>query len=179
MGVGTPRQTQIPPKELPRYGADRLSGIRCIATHLKLEPPNEAALTAMAVQRLDSLVVLTLTGSGFQKRGGGGAGYVKEAYWCHLIPHPETAWQISNPMGLEEMLDQHFTEFVEELEADFQRQFVARAVDDDRDRVLVVGLETDQVTKQRYQDGIEEIIFTILDFPEPQFPSRPIVFPPS
>ncbi|MCX5964743.1 MAG: GTPase HflX [Cyanobacteria bacterium] len=157
VGVGTPRQTQIPPKELPRYGADRLSGIRCIATHLKLEPPNEAALTAMAVQRLDSLVVLTLTGSGFQKRGGGGAGYVKEAYWCHLIPHPETAWQISNPMGLEEMLDQHFTEFVEELEADFQRQFVARAVDDDRDRVLVVGLETDQVTKQRYQDGIEEI----------------------
>ncbi len=157
VGVGTPRQTQIPPKELPRYGADRLSGIRCIATHLKLEPPNEAALTAMAIQRLDSLVVLTLTGSGFQKRGGGGAGYVKEAYWCHLIPHPETAWQISNPMGLEEMLDQHFTEFVEELEADFQRQFVARSVDDDRDRVLVVGLETEQVTKQRYQDGIEEI----------------------
>ena len=40
VGVGTPRQTQIPPLELPRYGAERLSGIRCIATHLKSEPPN-------------------------------------------------------------------------------------------------------------------------------------------
>ena len=28
VGVGTPRQTQIPPLELPRYGAERLSGLR-------------------------------------------------------------------------------------------------------------------------------------------------------
>ncbi|MFO5526340.1 MAG: GTPase HflX, partial [Cuspidothrix sp.] len=47
VGVGTPRQTQIPPLELPRYGAERLSGIRCLSTNLKSEPPNEAALTAM------------------------------------------------------------------------------------------------------------------------------------
>lgn len=58
VGVGTPRQTQIPPLELPRYGAERLSGIRCIATQLKPEPPSEAALTAMALQRLDALSTL-------------------------------------------------------------------------------------------------------------------------
>ena len=86
VGVGTPRQTQIPPLELPRYGAERLSGIRCIATHLKPEPPNEAALTAMAMQRLDALVVLNITGTGFTKRGGGATGYVKEAYLAHLAP---------------------------------------------------------------------------------------------
>ena len=84
VGVGTPRQTQIPPLELPRYGAERLSGIRCIATHLKPEPPNESALTAMAMQRLDALVVLNITGTGFTKRGGGATGYVKEAYLAHL-----------------------------------------------------------------------------------------------
>jgi GTP-binding protein HflX len=39
VGVGTPRQTQIPPLELPRYGAERLSGIRCLTTSLKAEPP--------------------------------------------------------------------------------------------------------------------------------------------
>ncbi|MEC4853698.1 MAG: GTPase HflX, partial [Jaaginema sp. PMC 1079.18] len=66
VGVGTPRQTQIPPLELPRYGAERLSGIRCIATKMKPTPPKEASLTAMAVQRLDALVTLTLTGEGFQ-----------------------------------------------------------------------------------------------------------------
>ncbi len=85
VGVGSPRQTQIPPLELPRYGAERLSGIRCIATHLKPEPPNEAALTAMALQRLDALVVLNITGSGFTRRGGGATGYVKEAYLAHLV----------------------------------------------------------------------------------------------
>ena len=69
MGVGTPRQTQIPPLELPRYGQGRLSGIRCIATHLKPEPPGEAALTAMAIQRLDALVWLTLTGGGDDDSG--------------------------------------------------------------------------------------------------------------
>jgi GTPase len=52
VGVGTPSQTQIPPLELPRYGAERLSGIRCITTQLKVEPPTDAALMAMALQRL-------------------------------------------------------------------------------------------------------------------------------
>lgn len=35
VAVGTPAQTQIPPQELPRRGAQRLGGIRCIATQLK------------------------------------------------------------------------------------------------------------------------------------------------
>jgi len=87
--VGTPRQTQIAPLELPRYGGGRLSGIRCIATHLKPETPSEAALTAMAIQRLDALVWLTLTGGGFQRRGGGAAGYIQETYLAHLIPQGE------------------------------------------------------------------------------------------
>lgn len=87
VGVGTPRQTQIPALELPRYGAERLSGIRCLATQLKSEPPNEAALTSMALQRLDALVVLNITGSGFEKRGGGATGYVKESYLAHLVPN--------------------------------------------------------------------------------------------
>ncbi|OUC13051.1 MAG: GTPase HflX [Alkalinema sp. CACIAM 70d] len=157
VGVGTPRQTQIPPLELPRYGAERLSGIRCLATQLKQEPPGEVALTAMAMQRLDALVMLSLTGSGFQRRGGGATGYIKEAYLCHLLPHPETAWQISHPMSVDDLLEQHFIEFVEELEADFQRQFVAQEVDRDHDRVLIVGLQTNDLSKQRFQDTLDEL----------------------
>jgi GTPase len=157
VGVGTPRQTQIPPLELPRYGAERLSGIRCIATQLKLDPPGEVALTAMAVQRLDAMVLITLTGTGFQKRGGGATGYIREAYFCHLLPHPETAWHISHPIGLEALSEQHFIEFVEELEADFQRQFVAREVEGSGDRVLIVGLQTDVLSRQRFQDTLDEL----------------------
>ncbi|QIR41581.1 GTPase HflX [Tolypothrix sp. PCC 7910] len=176
VGVGTPRQTQIPPLELPRYGAERLSGIRCIATHLKPEPPNEAALTAMALQRLDVLVVLNITGTGFTRRGGGAAGYVKEAYLAHLTPQDartlitspallkngsnniqSPSWSVSAPLSLEELAQQDFIDLVENLEAEFQREFVAQEVDVDHDRVLIVGVMTDEITPLQFQDTLAEL----------------------
>ncbi|NJM71132.1 MAG: GTPase HflX [Scytonema sp. RU_4_4] len=176
VGVGTPRQTQIPPLELPRYGAERLSGIRCIATHLKPEPPNEAALTSMALQRLDALVMLNITGTGFQRRGGGATGYVKEAYLAHLTPQdaralittpasltepknnlPYTNWSVSPPMSVDMLTNQDFIELVEGLEAEFRREFVAQDVDTDNDRVLIVGVVTDDTTAQQFQDTLEEL----------------------
>jgi GTP-binding protein HflX len=135
VGVGTPRQTQIPPLEIPRYGAERLSGIRCIATQLKSEPPSEAALTAMALQRLDALVVLNITGSGFERRGGGATGYVKESYLANLTPQSPTldsqspSWTISPPLSLDVLTNQDFLDLVEGLEEEFRREIVAQAVD--------------------------------------------------
>jgi len=64
VALGMPFQTQIPPQELPCHSAERLSGIHCIATQFKSEPPDEAALIAMARQRLDALVVLSMVSSG-------------------------------------------------------------------------------------------------------------------
>ncbi|MEH1792773.1 GTPase HflX [Nostoc sp.] len=176
VGVGTPRQTQIPPMELPRYGAERLSGIRCIATHLKPEPPNEAALTAMALQRLDALVVLNITGTGFTRRGGGATGYVKETYLAHLTPQESRtlitspaafkvgesqiqtpSWNISPPMDLDDLADQDLVDLVENLEAEFQREFVAQEVDADHDRVLIVGLMTSETTPLQFQDTLLEL----------------------
>ncbi|MBE9210480.1 GTPase HflX [Nostoc sp. LEGE 06077] len=173
VGVGTPRQTQIPPLELPRYGAERLSGIRCIATHLKSEPPNEVALTAMAMQRLDALVMLNITGTGFTRRGGGATGYVKEAYLAHLVSDTKqlVAAQnsalgtqnsaiyssISPPMSLDMLAEQDFIDLVEGLEAEFRREFVAQEVDADHDRVLIVAVMTDQLTPQQFHDTIAEL----------------------
>ncbi len=187
VGVGTPRQTQIPPLELPRYGAERLSGIRCIATHLKAEPPNEVALTAMAMQRLDALVMLNITGTGFQRRGGGATGYVKEAYLAHLTPQDSRAliaspatkkvfpdlppassqelgsnlvspsWSVSPPMSLDMLTKQDFLNLVEGLETEFQREFVAQEVDTDHERVLIVGVMTERMTAQQFQDTLAEL----------------------
>lgn len=162
VGVGTPRQTQIPPLELPRYGAERLSGIRCLATQLKSEPPNEATLTAMALQRLDALVVLNVTGSGFERRGGGATGYVKETYIAHLIPHliadlQSPSWSVSPPLSLDVLSNQDFIDLVEGLEAEFGREFVAQQVDTDHDRVLLVGVMTATTTLQVFQDRLEEL----------------------
>lgn len=165
VGVGTPRQTQIPPLELPRYGAERLSGIRCIATQQKTHPPSEADLTAMAIQRLDVLVSLTFTEEGFERRGGGATGYVKETYLAHLVPNTgekselngQAAWTVSSPMSLDLLSKQDLLELVENLEAEFQREFVGQQVDLDHDRVLIVGLQTDNLKPQEFQNILDEL----------------------
>jgi len=157
VGVGTVGKTQIPPMELPRYGAERLSGIRCIATQLKSEVPGEATLTAMALQRLDALVVLTLSGSGFERRGGGATGYVQETYLAHLVPHPEVNWTISPPLSLDLLSQQDFLELTESLEEEFRREYVAQQVSPDQDRVLLVGVMTSELTPQRFEDGLAEL----------------------
>ncbi|AFY78116.1 GTP-binding protein HflX [Pleurocapsa sp. PCC 7327] len=163
VGIGTPRQTQIPALELPRYGAERLCGIRCIATKLKAEPPKEASLTAMVLQRLDALVVLTLTGTGFERRGGGATGYVKEAFIAHLLPpsdlNPDNRyyWTVSAPMNLDVLARQDFLDLVEGLEAEFQREYVAQQVDADRDRAIVVGLKTEDMSDDEFKTGLAEL----------------------
>ena len=170
VGVGTPRQTQIPPLELPRYGGGRLSGIRCIATQVKSEPPKESALTAMAIQRLDVLVVLTLSGSGFQRRGGGGTGYIEETYLAHLepasaehnngsiaAPLAPIPYYLSPPQSLDMLSKQDFLDLVDNLEAELQREFVAQTVESDGDKVLLVGVKTEDISPQRFEDGLAEL----------------------
>jgi GTP-binding protein HflX len=173
VGIGTPRQTQIPPMELPRYGAERLSGIRCIATHLKSEPPSEADLTAMALQRLDALVLLNITGTGFTRRGGGVTGYVKEAYLVHLVASSKQPVltqsagmttsdsgaysHVSPPLSLDALAEHDFMNLVENLEAEFSREHISREVDADQDRVVVVGLLTDNISPNRFQDILVEL----------------------
>ena len=165
VGVGTPTQTKIPPLELPRYGAERLCGIRCIATQLKSETPKKADLTAMAIQRLDALVILTVTESGFERRGGGATGFVKETYLAHLIPvtgaseqNPDqNSWSLSAPQSLDMLSKQDFLDLVVGLEAEFSQEFVAQQVEVDCDRVLIVGLMTQQLTEAEFENGLAEI----------------------
>jgi GTP-binding protein HflX len=157
VGVGTVGKTQIPPMELPRYGAERLSGIRCVATQLKPDIPSEATLTAMALQRLDALVILTLSGGGFERRGGGATGYIQETYLAHLVPHPEVNWTVSPPLSLDLLSKQDFLELTEGLEEEFRREYVAQQVSPDQDRVLLVGVMTSDNTSQRFQDGLAEL----------------------
>lgn len=163
VGVGTPRQTQISPWELPRYGAERLSGIRCISTKLKSEPPKQSSLTAMVMQRLDALVVLNLTGGGFQRRGGGGTGYIQEGYLAHLIPQSEShseeqpLWTVSQSLSLDVLSQQDFLELVEGLESEFRREYIAQQVDLDHERVIIVGLMTPDMTDWQFEASLAEL----------------------
>ena len=158
--MGAPHQTKIPPLELPRYGAERLSGIHCVATQLKATAPSDATLTAMALQRLDALAMLTLTGSGFERRGGGATGYVKSAYLAHLNPKGEPLWRVSPPETLDWLSQQDFVTLVDQLETAFKRTtgpLVGDAPRGGQDRVLLVGLMTQDISPQRFQEDLEEL----------------------
>jgi GTPase len=158
VGVGTPRQTQIPPLELPRYGAERLSGIRCIATTLKHEAPNEAVLTAMALQRLDVLAVLNLTGEGFERRGGGATGYIQDTYLAHLIPDPVHPWTVSEPLNLDALVQQDLLDLVAALEDEFQQSLpLAENATHAQDQVVLVGLMTQGMALAEFETGLEEL----------------------
>ena len=137
VAIGTPNQTKIPPLELPRYGSDRLSGLRCICATPDALPPNPTDLTAMLMQRLDALVILPVNPKG----------YAEQAYLAHLLPASDTelpeqqyAWRVSKPMTLDALSKQDFLELVEGLEEEFSRNFAGRATDDNQDRVMLVGL---------------------------------------
>jgi GTP-binding protein HflX len=117
----------------------------------------------MVLQRLDALVVLTLTGEGFERRGGGATGYVKEAYIAHLLPQSELNpdnryyWTVSSPLTLDVLVNQDFLDMVEGLEAEFQREYIAQKVDADRDRVIIVGLRTDDMSEEEFETGLSEL----------------------
>lgn len=133
----------------------------------------------MALQRLDALVNLNITGSGFERRGGGATGYVKEAHLAHLLPTSQepqsdsisadkqknystplqtlTTWSVSPPLSLDVLANQDFLDLVEGLEAEFGREFVATQVDADRDRVLLVGIITDNTAAKQFEDNLEEL----------------------
>ena len=156
VGLGTPHQTQIPPLEIPRYGAERLSGIRCISTQLKLENPPQSTLIATALQRLDVLVILNVTESGFQKKGGGVTGYINDAFLVHLIPDDQVKWEYEK-INLTELANQDLLEVIDKIEAEFQSQFIAQDVNKNKDQVLIVGLQTKELSEQQFTDNITEL----------------------
>lgn len=158
VGVGSPFETQIPAWELPRQGAERLSGIRCITTQMGEGGPGQKALTAMALQRLDALITLSVSKSGgHRSRGGTATGFVHRAYLAHLVPEEERRWQVSEPLPLGILAEQDLQELVAELEDGFRRQLTARQVDPDQDRAILVGLQEPGQSHEDLTDGLAEL----------------------
>lgn len=168
VGVGSPFETQIPALDLPRQGEERLSGIRCITTQSHGDGPGQKALTAMALQRLDALISLGISGEGRQRKGGGGTGYVECVHIAHLIPvasglTPEQMdqglerWQVSDPLSVYEAAEQSLPELVQNLEAEFRRQYRARQVASQGDRTILVGLHNPDQSYEELMERLSEL----------------------
>ena len=158
VGLGSPFETQIPAWELPRQGAERLSGIRCITTQVGPGGPSQKALTAMALQRLDALITLSVSPlEGKLRRGGGATGFVKCAYLAHLVPEEGRRWQVSEPLPLGTLAEQDLQELVTELEDGFRRQATARQVDPKQERAILVGLQGPGQSYEDLMDALAEL----------------------
>jgi GTP-binding protein HflX len=121
----------------------------------------------MAIQRWDALATLVLSGSGFERRGGGPTGYIKSTYLAHLAPKSSQEatdsqespahWHVSSPLSLDILTKQDFLDLVEGLEEEFKREHVALEVEEGKERVLVVGIETQEMTREQFQHQITEL----------------------
>ncbi|MGK7907381.1 MAG: GTPase HflX [Synechococcus sp.] len=158
VAIGNPIETQIPLIELPRQGAERLSGIRCITSQYSQKPPSQQALIAMALQRLDALVTLHVTGQGSSgKKGRGAAGYVTTAHVSHLAPDESQRWWVSELQQLSAVIEDDFLELVEGLESEFSRLYSNRQVDSTRDRTVLVGVLTSDLTELQLEERLSEL----------------------
>ena len=158
VGVGTPAQTQLSPVDLPRQSTERLSGIRCLA--VQSQAPDTASFVAMVRQRLDALVVLKSDGNG-SAHPKNGVRQIKAAYLAHLVPDVEQPWTVSSPLSLDELTEEDFDDLVHEWETQLRAAGFdltqLQSVASDHDRVLLVGLMTEDITDQQFQDGLAEL----------------------
>ncbi|MBD0336976.1 MAG: GTPase HflX [Cyanobacteria bacterium Co-bin13] len=152
VAVGSPAQTQLPPEAMPRRGADRLSGARCLA--VQSHPPDTADLVALVRQRLDGLVVLIPA----EKKG---QRILEAAYLAHLVPDVDQPWEMAGPLPLDQLLQEDFEDQIHDWEADLRDSGFDptgfQVTQAGPDRVLLVGLMTDDMTQQQFTDGLEEL----------------------
>jgi GTPase len=156
VAVGTPHQTQFAPHELPRQGAERLSGLRCLSTQLHTGAPPKSALTALAMQRLDALVTLSVSSEGRKRKSAAPTGFVQEIHLAHLVADP-MRWSVVSLESLHELASQDLETFIRDLETAFAAQDALRAVDRDLERALLVGVFPPNTQEQALLDEMAEL----------------------
>ena len=157
VAVGTPVQTQLSEADLPRRNRDRLSGIRCLVA--QFHPPDTSAFIALLRQRLDALVVLSLTDAKTNRHKNGTTGLIQQVYLAHLVPDVEQPWVVES-VDLAALVNEDFADRIHDWEreiqdAGFDLSHLQAAPD--HDRVLLVGLLTDSMSDQQFQDSIVEL----------------------
>lgn len=158
IGVGTPVQTQLSEADLPRRSGDRLSGIRCLVA--QFQPPDTSAFVVMLRQRLDALVVLKLADSKTNKQRSGATPTIQQVHLAHLVPDVEQWWAVEST-SLATLVEQDFGDQVHAWEREIQDAGIdllsLQAVESDHDRVLLVGLLTNSMSDQQFQDSLSEL----------------------
>lgn len=163
VGVGKLTQTQISEADLPRRRGDRLSGIRALVA--QFQPPDTSAWVAMIRQRLDAVVVLTLSDSKASRKANGHQKrmnpLIQSGYLAHIVPDVEQPWVVE-PIDVNNLCEQDFDNCIHDWERDIQDAGFdisdSQTVQSDHDRVLLVGLFVDEMSDQQFEDSVSELI---------------------
>ena len=154
VAVGDSSRILLPDFGRMRAGERRFRGLRLIHTHLSSEPLSRDDLTDLTRLRLDMVVALSV----------GPDGTSGTAFLAHLLP-PSPGGELYRQMGPLNlgMLPDNFTELIESLEAEFQRQSRSRKVDAPEGRAILIHLAADKsklVEAQRSLDELAELAQT-------------------
>ena len=131
--VGDHYQIFIPGFVSRRVAPGRLTGLRCIHTHLKREPLSQDDLTDLVLLRLDMMATITMTPEGRPD----------QILAAHILPgeNEKQAYELMDP------IDPHHPErtcleTIAALEAEMAQQMASRDAGGQEERVLLISVTT-------------------------------------
>ncbi len=129
--VGDHHQIFIPGIVAQRVAPGRLTGFRCVHTHLKPDPLSQDDLTDLVLLRLDMMAAVTMTPDGRPD----------QILAAHVLPRENDAqpYELLPPIDPHHP-DRHCLETIMALEAEMAQQQALRNAGGQRERVLLISV---------------------------------------
>ena len=131
--VGDHHQIFIPGIVAQRVAAGRLTGLRCVHTHLKPDPLSQEDLTDLVLLRLDMMATITMTPDGRPD----------QIYAAHILPgeNETQAYEVMPPIDPHHP-DRFCLETILALEAEMAQQLALRKSGGKGERALLISVTT-------------------------------------
>ena len=131
--VGDHHQIFIPGIVAQRVAAGRLTGLRCVHTHLKPDPLSQEDLTDLVLLRFDMMATITMTPDGRPD----------QIYAAHILPgeNETQAYEVMPPMDPYHP-DRFCLETILALEAEMAQQLALRESGGKDERALLISVTT-------------------------------------
>ena len=144
--VGDHHQIFIPGIVAQRVAPGRLTGFRCIHTHLKPDPLSQDDLTDLVLLRLDMMAAVTMTNDG----------RVDQIFAAHVLPGENEAqpYELLPPVDPHHP-DRYCLETIMALEAEMAQQQALRDAGERKERVLLISVTT--APRREAQESLDEL----------------------
>ena len=131
--VGDHHQIFIPGIVAQRVAAGRLTGLRCVHTHLKPDPLSQEDLTDLVLLRLDMMATITMTPDGRPD----------QIYAAHILPgeNETQAYEVMPPIDPYHP-DRFCLDTILALEAEMAQQLALRESGGKGERALLISVTT-------------------------------------